>query len=78
MSLELDSVRSNGAIKSPRNAALANVSPDETSTTVRPDRPVYRCPKCKQRAMQFYNRLPDDPRRTDVFCCCACRSVWDL
>lgn len=78
MSLELDSVRRNGAINAPGDDAFANVGPDDTSIAVRSDRPAYRCPRCKQRAMQFYSQLPDDPRRTDAFCCCACGSVWDV
>jgi hypothetical protein len=43
-----------------------------------PGKPIYECPNCKQFAMQFFEKVPGHPERTDSFFCCACGSSWEL
>jgi hypothetical protein len=53
----------------------------ETADFIRPldrNRPVYECPKCAQKAMQFYSETPDDPERTNSFICHACGTTWEM
>ncbi len=72
---ELDTVQGNDATSASRIDARANIG---SSVAVSSERPTYQCPECRQPAMQFYSQLPEDPRRTEVFCCCACGSLWDV
>jgi hypothetical protein len=45
---------------------------------LKPDRPKYDCPNCKQLAMQLDSQIPSGPDREDVFRCCACGWTWEL
>jgi hypothetical protein len=42
------------------------------------DRPADECPNCKQLAMQFYAKIPDETKQENVFRCCACGSTWQF
>lgn len=45
------------------------------------DRPLYDCPTCHERAMQFHHLLTDNvygEEREDTFLCCACGRTWEM
>jgi hypothetical protein len=42
------------------------------------DRPLYDCPDCIQRAMQFYPTHPSHPGRRAFFLCHACKGLWEI
>jgi DNA-directed RNA polymerase subunit M/transcription elongation factor TFIIS len=46
-----------------------------------PARPIYDCPQCGERAMQYFRLLTEtsqSPERTDSFVCFACGSSWQM
>ena len=77
MSRVLAANSQNGTFKAPRRGRGTNTA-QVAFCELRCDRPTYRCPKCKQVAMQFYAQLPGDPRRSDVFHCYACGASWEV
>jgi DNA-directed RNA polymerase subunit M/transcription elongation factor TFIIS len=60
---------------------MPDVDQQNEADYVRPldtNRPIYECPKCSKKAMQFYSEAPDDPERTNSFICQACGTTWEM
>jgi DNA-directed RNA polymerase subunit M/transcription elongation factor TFIIS len=75
-----DDARTAGIVQFSRERAVSNGDGtlDEWQSRISKDRPVYACPKCSERAMQFYATRALLFDRTDFFHCHACGNSWEI
>ena len=71
--------RTAGTVQFTRERAVSNgTTLEEWQSQISKDRPVYACPNCSERAMQFYANRALLFDRADFFHCHACRNSWDI
>jgi DNA-directed RNA polymerase subunit M/transcription elongation factor TFIIS len=55
--------------------------PEEGFSQTSPDRPIYDCPACGQKSMQFFHVLSETSKsaeRTNSFVCFSCGRSWEM
>lgn len=58
-----------------------NENREKCASQLGADRPTYDCPKCGERAMQFFETLPETPQsaeRNNSYVCFACGRTWEM